>query len=319
MDRLKRIVEPGPRLMWRATDLRAWWASLFGRPVRASTTETPAQPFLFIIGSGRSGNTLMRRLLMERSDLYIPPETYVLKRVADRRITGRGLKWSAFVELVMASFEYHPEFSTITTESLRDLADRSKDCRKCDRSVQTLLLSYYQWLAQQTYEKTAWLGDKTPLNTLHMGRIAKLLPGAYYIYLLRDGADVTVSYKHAGIYQSMEAAARRWYESHRCWENFKTCIPPERRIEIRFEDFIRAPEETIHSIQKRFDIPARSEPLDLSLLLGDVPNRQHHSNVMNTPDSSAVGRGRRHLTPDQRRLLRPYLNRTLQNCDYPPL
>lgn len=287
--------------------------------MRASTTGTPDQPFLFIVGSGRSGNTLMRRLLMERSDLYIPPETYVLKRVADRRISGRGLKWSAFVELVMASFEYHPEFSTLTAGTLRDLAEQTKACDKRKRSAQTILLAYYQWLAQQTYAPTTWIGDKTPLNTLHLGRIANLLPGAYYIYLLRDGVDVTVSYKNAGIYPSMETAALRWQRSHLCWQTFKTRIPPERRIDIRFEDFIRNPEQTIHVIQEQLGIPPRREPLDLSSVLGDVPVRSQHSNVLNSPDSSSIGRGRRELAADQCRLLRPYLNSTLKRCGYTPL
>ena len=36
------------------------------------------QPFLLIVGSGRSGNTLLRKLLMENCNIYIPPESYVL-------------------------------------------------------------------------------------------------------------------------------------------------------------------------------------------------------------------------------------------------
>lgn len=38
------------------------------------------KPF-FIIGSGRSGNTLLRRILTKKNGIVIPPETYVLGKV----------------------------------------------------------------------------------------------------------------------------------------------------------------------------------------------------------------------------------------------
>ena len=63
------------------------WHSLHGRQ--------RYRPF-FIIGSPRSGNTLLRRLLTAHSQLHVPPETVVLRECILRfRHYGRFcLKWA---------------------------------------------------------------------------------------------------------------------------------------------------------------------------------------------------------------------------------
>jgi hypothetical protein len=62
-----------------------------GRAIKVHRNEGGQPPFLFIAGAGRSGNTLLRRMMMERLSIYMPPETYVLSRLADYRIRARGL------------------------------------------------------------------------------------------------------------------------------------------------------------------------------------------------------------------------------------
>ena len=56
-----------------------WWRSrriVTGQRVPLNRDEG-YRPF-FIVGSGRSGNTLMRRVLQTSPELHIPPETFVL-------------------------------------------------------------------------------------------------------------------------------------------------------------------------------------------------------------------------------------------------
>ena len=48
-----------------------------GRPLHSTVRYMP----FFIIGSGRSGNTLLRTILETHPEVHIPPETYVIGKV----------------------------------------------------------------------------------------------------------------------------------------------------------------------------------------------------------------------------------------------
>jgi len=58
-------------------------------------------PF-FIIGSGRSGNTLLRRVLFNHSKLHIPPETLVLGHVIKLFNIHRNMAWKDIVYLIFS-------------------------------------------------------------------------------------------------------------------------------------------------------------------------------------------------------------------------
>lgn len=253
---------------------------------------------------------------MEDYDIYIPPETYVLPKVANARVRARGLRWESFVELSMAFFEYHPEFDTIDAESLRCFVIEAKTWSRKKQSVKELLLSYYAWLADKTFGGAAWLGDKTPFNTMNLGPISKIIPGAFYLYLLRDGVDVAVSYVEAGIYSDLKKAAQRWVQSHLRWSSFKKQLEECRYMEVRYEDFVADPSNVLKGITENFQIPRRTKSIEISGQLGDVEKRSQHSNVLNPPSTSSIGKGRKSIDKRQREIIRPVINKTLLKCGY---
>lgn len=72
------------------------------------------RPF-FIIGSGRSGSTLLRRILCANPELHIPPETYVLGPAISLWEATEGDAWPVRVGRILDLFERHPEFETFGT------------------------------------------------------------------------------------------------------------------------------------------------------------------------------------------------------------
>lgn len=307
-----------PRLFWFGKTAQCWFASVTAQPIGvASKSSICNSPFLFIVGSGRSGNTLFRRLLMERWSIYIPPETYVLPKIVDYRVRGRGLSWQALVDLTVSAFEYHPEFETFEIQSLREFSLEARKYPTERRTFQDLLFGLYGYFSRRAGIECDWLGDKTPLNTLDLGRIDRhAMPGAHYCYLLRDGVDVAVSYVDAGIYGSLEEAAERWVLSQRSWEGFRSRIPSAKRLEVRYEDLVSAPDSVLGGVVSKFRIPERESPIDLAAALGDVGRREHHSNVMKRTSVSSIGKGRRALTTSERKRLRPILSGWLEHCGY---
>ncbi|WP_225741774.1 sulfotransferase [Halospina sp. K52047b] len=313
-------IQDTPRLFWLLSDIRAL-LGVFFNPLATFTNKdgNPGKPFLFIIGSGRSGNTLLRRLLMEQLSIYIPPETYVLPKIADYRIRARNLKWPTFVDLTVSSFEYYPEFSTFNISSLREFATDAKSWPPEQRTLPDLLQELYCHFSESAEVDSTWLGDKTPLNTLHIGRINRIIPNANYIYLIRDGVDVAKSYVNAGIYEHLEDAATRWVRSHKSWEAFRKKLPEDRQLQIRYEDLVSSPEKHVNHIASHFGIPRRECLAQLDSQLGDVEQRSHHSNVTQAPTPTSIGKGRNEISEDDAKRLRPVLSTWLRRYGYEPI
>jgi len=242
---------------------------------------------LFIVGCGRSGNTLLRRLLMEKYDIYIPPETYVLaSQILDYQ-ANKKKPWPSQVETTLAKLEYHAEFETFGIPSLNEFAVKAKKWPVEKRSLHVLIINLYKWLAAFHGLNVEWVGDKTPINTLNLGVINKAFPNAKFIFVERDPVDVVASYLNSGIYSSPSDAAERWLKSCLAWERFRKLKCSDDLIEVKYEDLVSNSSKCIENIGSRFGIPLNRSKEGCSNMenmpLGDVEMRHHHSNVLSPP------------------------------------
>ncbi len=305
-----------PRFQYPIYRLNAFKKSLLQIFSPLNISYTKNVPFLFIVGSGRSGNTLLRRLLMEYMDIYIPPESYVLSSEVITHLNTKSLNWNDKVDLTLAKIEYYPEFSTFEIDSLRSFAIHAKKFEKSKRNIGALIYELYKWIAQEKGYKVVWVGDKTPYNTLNLGLIKKLFPKASYIYIQRDGVDVCKSYIKTKTYNDINDAADRWNNSIIAWYNFRKLLPTSNYIEIKYEDLVKTPNIIINSIIEKFKITKNVERKDVVSDMGDVIIRNHHNNVTNPPSISSIGKGRQKLTSDERKILQKKINKYLVELGY---
>lgn len=251
-----------------------------------------SEPF-FIIGSGRSGNTLLRRILTSHKELHIPPETYVLKKVTRNFRRSRALDWCDLVYLTFSQFEFHPAFDTFQMD-LKPLIKTLVNAPKEQKNLAHLLDSFYRYHASLNGKFPLKWGDKTPLNTFGLDEIDSVFPRAKYIHIVRDGYDVIASYVKSGIYQDSVSAAYRWRNSTIRAGNFGK-KRPTRFMEVKYEDLVRYPENTVTDICVFLGLTFYQnilEPSDSPQSLGDITRRRHHQNV-NAPISTAsIGKGR---------------------------
>ena len=273
-------------------------------------------PF-FIIGSGRSGNTLLRRVLFHHSRLHIPPETYVLGHIIELYNLNKNMAWKDIVYLVFAQFEYHPEFETFNI-SLRPLVKELVETPQHKRSLAHILDRFYHYhAAQHNIECKRW-GDKTPLNTFFLNRIISVFPKAQFIHILRDGCDVAASYCKAGIYNDISAAGMRWVNSVKAARKFMRSHPKQ-CMEIRYEEFVSHPEKTVRGVCAFLNVgyePGMLNTNDSLNDMGDVTMRTHHEKVTKDISSDSVGAGRGKLTVDQKKQLNPIMTKLLKKLGY---
>lgn len=92
--------------------------------------------------------------------------------------------------------------------------------------------------------KPRW-GDKTPGYTMHMGPIARTLPEARFVHVIRDGRAVALSRTRTLALRKVEMAkvAKRWQKRVRTARRKGEGL--DHYLEIRYEDLVRDPQPTL--------------------------------------------------------------------------
>lgn len=300
-------------LVWLGRARRGRLAGRTRTPMHA--VHTVAQPF-FIVGSGRSGNTLVRAILHGHSRLGVPPESYVLGNVAWVGRLFRDDRWAAQVDRLVGVFDTAEIRGTWGVDLAR-VRERLLATDPPGRGVDAVVDAVYrEWLQAHAPTATRW-GDKTPLNALYLPWLDDLFPGAHYIHVLRDGRDVALSYVRAGLYSTAEAAARRWRESVEHVRRFAGSSAGSRLVEVRYEELVSAPERHVQGLCRFLDVDPEPGMLDFWRRGGELGDTDlpHHANIRGPVTAEHVGRWRDLPARDLRRL-ESALGRTLRQAGY---
>ena len=315
--RYKDLILYHDRLLRLYDEYRLIHAYLFERKrLVASKLQSSSPPF-FIIGSGRSGNTLLRAILAKHPAVVIPPESYVLGQIVRTYRVLSFLPWPELSRIVISKFEDHPQFFTWEI-SLQEFYERivKFDIRK--QNLSTLLNAFYMYYAEKKKPSAIRWGDKTPLNTFHLQRIRKVFPEAKFVHIIRDGRDVVSSYLKAGIYQKAEDAAKRWLSSIRLAQRFARQVGEDRYLEIRYEQLVKDPETSVKKVCRFIDLEYRDEMLrfyENIEALGDT-KLKHHENLHNPINQESVGKWRANLNESQKLVIERMLKKELVRLGY---
>jgi len=170
----------------------------------------------FLIGSERSGTTLLRLMLDHHPDIAFNTESEWLVSKLPKS-GGWPEDMEAYRQFLYrdrsfkySRFEVDPElsFTELVNDFLRQKMQR----------------------------------DNKPIigATVHINfnLLPRIWPQAKYIYLLRDGRDVSRSVMQAGWAGNVWQAAEVWLEAEQDWQNMRHSLDNDQWIEIRFENLI---------------------------------------------------------------------------------
>jgi len=197
-------------------------------------------PFVFILGRGRSGTTLVRAILDSHPDLSVADESHFIVRLATRR---RRYERASFDEAAFwddlartIGFRRWRLDETIVRQSLQGTDDYPDAIRRV-----------YGVYAQR--EGKLRFGDKTPIYVLHIDRLAHLFPEAIFIHVIRDGRNACLSY------MNLDFGPPTLPEAAIYWKRFVTAgrragarLDPSRYLEVRYEELVRDPETVTRSL-----------------------------------------------------------------------
>ena len=141
----------------------------------------------------------------------------------------------------------------------------------------------------------------------HYEQLLRLWPDARFIHLVRDGRDVARSHVEMGWAGNLWAAAKPWREAERTWHSLAARIPENRRMELRYETLVRAPERELTRICTFLGVDYATEMLEYPL----------HSTYA-APSARFAERWREQLSGRELALLEGEIGRELLARGYAP-
>ncbi|HLX31789.1 MAG TPA: sulfotransferase [Gaiellaceae bacterium] len=232
---------------------------------------------MIVLGVGRSGTTLLRVMLDRNTTIAIPYETFFVPQLAHRH--GRRPNLGKFLDdlgRLRTLYDWG-----ITPEDVRSRLREGMTTREAIAAI-------YETYAQRQ-GKERW-GDKTPLYMQQLPLLARVLPDAIWVHLVRDGRDAALSFLElpGGF------VGTTWAQPHTAAQfaaRWRTELLAARRLgrhagsrylEVRYEDLVAEPERELRAICEHASLPWEAGMLDHSRV-SDTAHMPEHRNLEQPP------------------------------------
>jgi hypothetical protein len=283
----------------------------------------------FIVGSPRSGTTLLRMMLSSGSSLAIPPETgFVAHLAVAPRLNTMGPD-----ELQQIISHFPPSAPTWPDFGVEEAALGAALAELRPFNVADGIRCFYRMYAQR-HGRTR-VGDKTPTYGRSMDAIERLLPEAAFVHMIRDGRDCALSLRDLWFApgRSMDVLATHWRDTVTTYRILGGKL--HRYLEVRFEDLVTDPAATLARVCVFLELPfeqamLRHENVAAHLLaehrgrvldngafvLTAEQRRAQQWRTTGPVDRSRIGRWRSELGPDERDTFRSIAGSLLAELGY---
>ncbi len=259
----------------------------------SSYAESSVAPF-FIVGSSRSGSTLLRLMLASHSRISIPSETWYLTALVDEFPFDRQLQENEIGKAISVMTNHYtwPDMGLDAAEMR---------CRVANLSgvrLRDLVEIVYRW-HMEVEGKSRW-GDKTPAYIEIVPPLAAMFGDAKFIHLIRDGRDVAKSFQRQGWHGPwMHGYTREWLRAVELDMKLSKTALNERILRVLYEDLVLHPEPTLRRICAFIDERFEDQMLLWHAKVDNaipVREKRFHSGLGRHMNPSDVSRWKREMT-----------------------
>jgi len=151
-----------------------------------------------IVGSGRCGSTLLRKMMTLHPHVFVINESHYIPKLYELfGFTKQDPK--DLIEVVKRTSHITGQNTLVIPPSIEDYLKR------CEKMTIRQFCDHLGIALAQLENKVAW-GDKTPDYGIFMGLIQALWPECKFIHIVRNGIDVASSMSHHPGYQWLVSA-----------------------------------------------------------------------------------------------------------------
>jgi hypothetical protein len=232
-------------------------------------------PPVFIVSAGRSGSTLLRKLLIQTGYFNIPPESGdFLPSAVKVYIRNLLMPWRTQKQKILDLINRTEELKiwNIDIDRIKDAFD-SMPAQKFNLGTLIHLL-YKQYALDSDMHDYQFWGDKTPYLIYRLPWIKLMFPNAKIIHMVRDPRAVVLS-RNREFGDSVDYAVKRWKWSIKCISNAKSKM---NIMEVRYEDLVLYTDITMRKVLKNIAGNLTYEKRRMEVLLGD-DHYEHHRNL----------------------------------------
>jgi hypothetical protein len=214
-------------------------------------------PFLFVVGAGRSGTSVLRSVLDGHSQLAVTHEgrfVYPLSRRRAQYERAGGFDVAAFAAdltadpAVRGNLGFGPDdvAAALAGEPVADYPD----------AVRRVFAHYAALRGKPRY------GDKMPAYVLHVAALASTFPEARFVHIIRDGRDVALSVMAIpGEPQDPVALAIDWRRRVTAGRRDGARLGAPRYHEVRYEQLVAEPADVVSGLCRFLDLDYEADML----------------------------------------------------------
>ena len=207
----------------------------------------------FIIGRGRSGTTLLAKMLNSHRNLAVAQEGLFILNLA-RRYEGVR-RWDNATRARFVADLFREKRMAMWNIDRAILSDCLAAAPEPPDYAGLCQLVYAAYARSQGEQGIRVFGDKNPHYTLLLPRLERLFPDARFIHLVRDYRDTIVSYRKVAFdLGNVGALAERWNHYNRPAVELGG-RRPDSYLCVRYEDLLSEPQAQVARICDFLGVP----------------------------------------------------------------
>ena len=266
---------------------------------------------IFIIGTQRSGTTLLRLILNTHSQIAIPEESTFLMPVLKKKYLQKVISGESLNSLINY-LSLNNQFKLWNYDNsgfISQLSQRDKISLK--ELISDIFSSYCR-----SKGKNIW-GDKTPSFFRKIGILRSLFPDAKFIHIVRDGRDVFDSWRRVDpTKNNVSVVALDWsYKLSRIEKSFRK-ISKGNKMVIRYEDLLEYPEKTVKALCSFIGVEYESNMLNFYRTSHEHIGNHHSQLIFKPLDRSNKNKWKKNLTPRKAKIFSVLSKHYLKNYNY---
>ena len=205
---------------------------------------------IFIIGSERSGTTLLLAILASHPRIAVPEVTWYYPRFRPYLHTYGDLADPGNFETLaheMANGLRVPFWRMTDVNPANFGAEIASRAGAIERSFSGVFAAMFERYANYV-GKPRW-GEKTPGNVFYIRQILEDFPNAQFVYIYRDCRDASAEFidSQFGPTNAYNAAVM-WRDGQEAVKPFRESLGADQWINVRYEDFVRRPVDSLKTL-----------------------------------------------------------------------
>jgi hypothetical protein len=248
-------------------------------------------PAFLIVGTARSGTTLVQRLSCEIPGVWVPPETHFFSRFAPDLLRRRRFPLNA--SELLQELEAFCDLRSSRELHLDPEAVGERLGGRCDSPV-----DLFGAIVRDLAGDHPICGEKTPDHIRWWRPLALALPDLKFISVVRDPRAVAASTLDTPWAKSPPPLlAERWRLDQREVRTLHATLGSQRSLILRYEDMVQSPDHIRALLGDFLPIPHESVAASVGELPLYLPWKTWKDSVNQSITPARVGASRHRLTP----------------------